>query len=651
MPTTDVPTLEGNPNSPPRPFAVAAWFGMSQEEILAGLRDGTIAPPPGAPPDWTPPGFATVPNYTAVPDVSLATGGSAVEQDVLLGRTQVQGWFQGLDANMSDATFDGLWKRSGDNDAARAANLTAYLARTLLGTTLSPVQKLDAVGMQVPSSISAALTAFTADPAHHAQLVDLAGMDGAQLAKFAQTDIGYRYALSQLDTLALTGNRSLFAGVNVDSGLDRFDPDTGESQLSDAWLADRGKFLAWKMAADDGRNLSIDGSQSWSFIDRSRLDADGEPLTVELAARKDEGGTVNQVIFGAASSEFIVGKAGTDRIYGGDGDDVLRGAAGADYLEGGHGDDLAFGGSGNDELVGNQGNDDLDGGRGADRLDGGSGDDTLTGGRGNDSLAGGVGNDTYVIDSGDGTDTIVDADGLGSISLDDETVTGGAISGTGKWTSTDGRLDYSLDGNLDAGGTLTIRAYSESTKHTGTPDNVVQVRNWHNGDLGITLGADDTSEQSDGTQDPGPAASGPEPDVDFSPIGGQNPPMDVPQPDITPISPPIDVSDSLDQLLGAAADATALVDPTQLQQAVAEFSGVLVPPDISFSGSYDDIGAVSIADVTDALAGDTGGDDIGHEAESGLVQLPPEWHRAEDFHASFEGSARGAGNGVAVARR
>ncbi len=96
-------------------------------------------------------------------------------------------------------------------------------------------------------------------------------MDGATLADLARTDVGYRYALAQLDSVALTGNRALFAGANVDGVLDRFDPDSGEVQLSDAWLADRGKFLAWKMAGDAGQSLGIDGDQNWTFIDRSKL--------------------------------------------------------------------------------------------------------------------------------------------------------------------------------------------------------------------------------------------------------------------------------------------------------------------------------------------------------------------------------------------
>jgi RTX calcium-binding nonapeptide repeat (4 copies) len=660
MATTDIPAFEGVPN-PTRPFAVAAWFGMSQEEIMAGLKDGTILPPPGAPPDWVPPGFVTATGSAAGSDTPPTTEKTTADQGAYVDMAKVQGWFRALDSTMTDSMFQSVWKRAGADDAARGANLTAYLARALLGETVGNVAKLDSTGVPASNTISAALTAFTGDPSHHAQLVDLADMDGAQLAKLAQTDIGYRYALKQLDTLALTGNRALFATANADSGLDRFDPDTGETQLSDSWLADRSKFLAWKMAADNGASLSIDGAQNWSFIDRAQKGTDGQPLTVKLVGQ-DEHGSLNQVIFGDASSESIKGQAGTDRIYGGNGDDVLRGAGGADHLEGGHGDDLEFGGTGNDELVGNQGDDDLDGGRGADSLDGGSGDDTLTGGRGDDHLAGGDGADTYVIDGGDGTDAIIDSDGHGAISLDDEVVTGGTKGSGDMWTSADGRLDFSLDGDLSDEGTLTISAFSPDAKHSGTPDNVIHVSHWHNGDLGITLGGDGSTGQPDGTQDPGARDSGANPVADETTTGPDDtaatdttidapathaPPLDEQQP-----RDQLDINAALDQLLEAPTSSITAIDPAQLQNAVAAFSGVLVPPDVSASTFGGNLGsnAVSIADITGALADDMGSDDLGHEA-AGSVVLPPEWHRPDDVALSVDGSGRGMGNGMVGARR
>jgi hypothetical protein len=50
------------------------------------------------------------------------------------------------------------------------------------------------------------LDAFLQSGEHHAKVVDLAGKTGEQLASLARTDAGYRYALTNMDPIALTGN-------------------------------------------------------------------------------------------------------------------------------------------------------------------------------------------------------------------------------------------------------------------------------------------------------------------------------------------------------------------------------------------------------------------------------------------------------------
>jgi len=663
MAGSDELVFEGSPNSPPRPFAVAAWLDMSTEAIRAGLADGSIAPPPGAMPDWEPPRSIKVLGYAAS-DPPRSSSGAVDDPDVALSRSEVCALFRGLDPALTDAAFDAIWNRAGDSDVARATNLSAYLSRTLFS---APSARQG--GESVPGTSSAELTAFTADPSHRARVMDLAGMDGATLADLARTDVGYRYALSQLDSVALVGNRALFARPNVDSRLDRFDPDTGEVQLSDAWLADRGKFLAWKMAGDAGLSLVIDGDQSWTFVDRSKLGDHGLPITTKLTASAGNA-KENQVVFGAEIGESIKGGAGTDRIYGGGGDDVLRGAGGADRLEGGQGDDIVSGGAGNDELVGDQGVDDLDGGRGADALDAGSGDDTLTGGRGDDELIGGEGVDTYVIDAGDGTDTIIDKDGLGTLSLDDETLTGATHNQDGTWTSADGRLEYLFDGALAGEGTLTVRAFEAGADHSGTPNNEVHVNNWRNGDLGITLGNGESPAPGSDVQDSDTLDPAPQIIADDIPVDGlylpppytdsgslesgasvanesgatiaSEPATIAPVLDDAPSMMTSELDEAIGHLLAPPDNGLAALDPTRVQNALAAFSGVPVPPDLPFAGANGDHmgNAVTIADITGALADDAGGHDASTEAAAGLVPTSPDWHQIEGIAVPRHSSLR-----------
>ncbi len=108
-------------------------------------------------------------------------------------------------------------------------------------------------------------------------------------------------------------------------------------------------------------------------------------------------------------------------------------------------------------------------------LIGGGGADKITGGRGNDILKGGAGFDTYVYKTGDGSDTITDTDGC--INYDNTNLSGGARkkNSNGPYRSKDGKYTYNWAG---AGSDLTIN---------GT----ITVKNFNNGNLGISLGEED----------------------------------------------------------------------------------------------------------------------------------------------------------------
>ena len=591
--------------APPIPFLTAVWAGMTREDILAGLRNGDIDRP-GRLPDW-----AAGLDDPAAPTASR-TGAAATSLDV--DRARVNGWFKSLDPALSTSTFDAIWSKAGATDRERAAKLTSQLSRLFL--------EQDAAD----NDAAAGLDAHLARGARHAKIVDLTGRTGDELAALAKTDVGYRYALAHLDSFAVTGNRRLFSDANADGSLNLFDGETGEALASDAWLADRGKFLAWKLCSDSGEAMTVSGHQDWTFVDRELKDADGRPLTVEIKTGAANAGQ-NQVVFGTAGDEVFKGVSGSDRIYAGAGDDVLRGGRGGDHLEGGDGDDLAMGGAGNDEMLG------------------GRGDDELDGGRGDDHLAGGAGNDTYVIDAGDGVDTIVDTDGVGTIELNGDAL-GGTMQGSdGKWLSADGNVQFTFSGDLDAGGTLTISTFAEGASHDGQPVNKITVNDWKNGDLGITL-ADDTDDDS--TQDhnidtsAGSEASGQssadvasdtwEDDVGSSLEGGGSVTNGEASAGAVQVGSDgqasqvasqaggegapgmqFDFDAAIESLLGDTASSFTAVEPANFERAIQSFSGVLEPPDVSaasYLGNASEVGAVTEAAMADALAGDYASDAV-----------------------------------------
>ncbi|MFO1412639.1 MAG: hypothetical protein U1F10_01755 [Burkholderiales bacterium] len=664
----------------PIPYITAAWAGMSYDDIVAGLAAGSILPPPGAAAGWLPqPGTVGVAYSPATASLSSATAdsqGSDAATNVVPARADVARWFGMLDPTLTPDAFDAIWQRAGSDDAHRAEQLTGYLGRVLLG---APAGSAD--GKKALADTSLALDAFLADPAHRAHVVDLASMSGSDMATEAATDVGYRYALAHMDSVALAGNRTLFAAGNADGALDRFDRDTGEPLVSNAWLEDRGKFLAWKLARDQGAGPTVSGHQDWTFVDRAATGADGSPLTLELRTGASDAGH-NQVIFGTQDTDVMKGVAGSDRLYGGAGDDVLLGGMGGDHLEGGAGADVVMGGGGDDELVGNQGDDEMDGGSGNDTLQAGSGDDILTGGRGKDRLEGGAGHDTYVIDAGDGADTIMDGDGYGAIQLEGATLAGRfERNERGGWSTADGRVDLSFDGNAAEGGTLTLHAFAQGASHDAAPDNVVTVKDWKNGDLGITLsGGLDTTQSvaeaapaatSTGSQDGAAvaaeqgaiaatgdsagegaiaASNGHSPDTDTA--VAMAPGGDVPATtdagllaetgaagvgDVgsavaatdesgssaatTTASPDtFDFDTALASLFSGDGASINALDPAALQRGVDAFAGVLSPPDISdvAAASADSAtDGITGAHLADALAADTAGSDFHAEVAMG----------------------------------
>lgn len=291
----------------------------------------------------------------------------------------------------------------------------------------------------------------------------LNGKDALWIEANAFGDIGYRYALTELNSFAIIGEEALYTEHNLNGELDLYKPTTGIG-LTKEYLADRSEMLRWKnfdYAADGQRALRGTQLETIQYIDKTLKNTSGSDLTFNIAGRR-RGSLSNpaKVVFGSEENDPIAGSdlAVGDHLYGGGGDDTLDGHGGNDYLEGGTGADNLAGGDGDDELLGAAGN------------------DTLAGGAGRDVLDGGVGFDTYDYFSGGGPDTIVDADGSGQVFYDNILLTGGLSVGPNLWWSEDERFQFALYAEDDGTQTLSVGG-------SGT----FFIKNFTPGALGITL--------------------------------------------------------------------------------------------------------------------------------------------------------------------
>ncbi|WP_158895378.1 MULTISPECIES: hypothetical protein [unclassified Pseudomonas] len=277
------------------------------------------------------------------------------------------------------------------------------------------------------------------------QIVELGGMSADEIATKVKSDSSLMLALFNLSSFAIGGIE------HNDIKLFQYSADTGAGSLTGAWVADRAKMLSMLIAFRE-------------------LDS---PEVAEESYYDIESGTSIFSTSGLAGARIVFGSNES-----------------GDSLEGGSGDDHLYGGAGNDKILGDIGNDYIEGGLGADELEGGLGDDTingmdgddiLKGGSGSDLLEGGLGFDIYRFTSGDGKDVVSDIDGKGQIDLaalhaakltrvsDDSFV----------WRTDDDRVTVSFVGkSLSESGTLFI-SYG--------PEDLIQINNFNNGSLGITL--------------------------------------------------------------------------------------------------------------------------------------------------------------------
>lgn len=290
-------------------------------------------------------------------------------------------------------------------------------------------------------------------------VVPLSDKTAAQITGLAQSDIAVRYALRKLDPFAISGNAALFAGQNTNGELDLASDNGYSGALTPAWLADRAELLLAQSFVNTFEDGDTIRRQFGSSKDLVVIQPGLDPHVIRVVGPEGAAPPVRtvQIIFGSDQADTLTGLDAADHLYGDIGDDRISGGKGDDYLEGGPGRDDLKGGLGNDQLVG------------------GAGDDTLDGGAGSDRLEGGPGLDTYIVHAGPGTHAVItDSDGHGKILLEDTAITGGVEIRPGEYRSGDGSVIYRFGGSLDTRGTLVVGSELE-------------VQNFLNGDLGITL--------------------------------------------------------------------------------------------------------------------------------------------------------------------
>jgi trimeric autotransporter adhesin len=294
-------------------------------------------------------------------------------------------------------------------------------------------------------------------------------------ASLASLSLGTTFQLRTTDTDAMAKLGELHKGTADNPGIyTQWQADTqlrasGGSSMqmnfTDQWLTDRAGFLNWSATFNQlniGNNQLLKTpatTQSLQLIDKAK----GKELSVLSSSGTSDPAFL---VFGSDAAETLDGGALSDRLYGQNGNDTLRGNGGNDWLEGNAGADSLLGDAGRDVLLG------------------GSGDDVLRGGLDMDFMLGGADTDTYVQDLGDGLAEVQDQDGLGKLQIAGyETGLPSLMKVSDSvWRSADEKVTVSKVASEVAGKSHLVIAIA------GRQD-VVVVRDWQEGELGITLGS------------------------------------------------------------------------------------------------------------------------------------------------------------------
>ncbi len=254
--------------------------------------------------------------------------------------------------------------------------------------------------------------------------------------------------------------------------------EVGNANVNDGGiLANQDGGLAVRMQAEDGADgltgaISRTDDEGITFVAAAGTTFDVRDLPTGTA----RGNGFQVVTLGTSALESLTAVNPALSYY-------INGGAGRDTITGGNVADFLVGGVDNDILDGGQGDDGLLGGAGVDRLVGGTGNDRLDGGAETDFLEGGIGNDTYVTDGidaitellGEGIDEVISsADASLGANVEDLTLVGAAINGTGN------ELGNIVTGNVNNnllrgndGNDLLIGALGNDTLQGGNGNDVI----------------------------------------------------------------------------------------------------------------------------------------------------------------------------------
>ncbi len=369
----------------------------------------------------------------------------------LVDSLAVQLVFSSLDSSLELDWLNSILERAANVPEASLENIVDALSKFLLLTGTASVddrlslhQRLHAINSELFVD-AAAVPLVLKTQYQNIRIVDAAELIASRNADTSD-GFAYRYALTKLNSFAITGNLGLYAAHNQSGQLNA-------ENFSEQHLQDRA-FMLESLMLKNGEDIAgLVGSTEREVVFTDNGSASATVLRVGSSGTADN--QKQQIMFGGANPDTLEGKLNLDHLYGGAGHDVLIGDMQSDTLDGGQGNDTLYGGIFDS---GNAVNDSA-----------------------KDLLLGGEGADTYFINTGD---SIVDSDrNVAQITYNGQNVAGTFIKDGNRYTNEAFGFDLQIIGT---------RAVVTQRANPGDPGfTILNFQDaegaFNNGDFGITL--------------------------------------------------------------------------------------------------------------------------------------------------------------------